>query len=362
MEIDHIHFYVDDAFPSQQRLVHEMGWTALLQTVLPDRRLEIFAYLGCYFLFSSPHSSSGPVADYLQAHSSGVVDIAFRITNVISLFDRLCLLKDLAGLGSSTIISQSDQVSSAIYSRLASVRSQPQLGDWFRVSGWGVLRHTMFFSPQSTCESFQQTNVEAIDHIVLNVPKGELDAAAAYYQHLLDFQQEQHFKIDTNNSGLVSRVLSDRSKQIYININEPTTTNSQIQMFIDSNRGAGVQHIALKCSPIVSVVAQLRNHGLNFLPVPFTYFASLQHSLYSAKEFNLLASEEWNKIVDQQILVDCQLEKPGSLLLQIFTLPILPDSLFFFEFIERRGCAEGFGSRNFRALFEAIEEDLKIYS
>ena len=28
---------------------------------------------------------------------------------------------------------------------------------------------------------------------------------------------------------------------------------------------------------------------------------------------------------------------------------------FFFEFIERRECAQGFGEGNFRALFEAME-------
>jgi 4-hydroxyphenylpyruvate dioxygenase len=48
------------------------------------------------------------------------------------------------------------------------------------------------------------------------------------------------------------------------------------------------------------------------------------------------------------------------MLLQIFSLPILPDSLFFFEFIERRGKeAQGFGERNFQALYEAVEADLQ---
>jgi 4-hydroxyphenylpyruvate dioxygenase len=46
-------------------------------------------------------------------------------------------------------------------------------------------------------------------------------------------------------------------------------------------------------------------------------------------------------------------------LLQIFSTPILPNSLFFFEFIERLGKrAQGFGERNFQALYEAVEAEL----
>ena len=45
------------------------------------------------------------------------------------------------------------------------------------------------------------------------------------------------------------------------------------------------------------------------------------------------------------------------LLLQIFTLPIFNEPTFFFELIERRDRAKGFGEGNFQALFEAIERE-----
>lgn len=365
MEIDHIHFYVHDAVSCRKLLVHQMGWTSLVQTILPDRSLEILTYLGSYFLLSSPRSSAGPVASYLQTHAPGVVDVAFRIDSLSSVhncLDHLRVLKGTAELSSSGALAHSNSVSSAIYARLASARSQPQLDGWVRVDGWGVLGHTLFLSSQSIHESSLHSRGGAIDHIVLNVPKGELGPASVYYQHLLGLRQEQDFQIDTGSSGLVSRVLSDNTNQIYFNINEPTTANSQIQMFIDCNRGAGIQHIALRGSPIVSTVAQLRQRGLNFLPVPSTYFECVLNRLQNSNGFHRLAREEWQRIVEHQILVDWQADKHGSLLLQIFTLPILPGSLFFFEFIERRGCVEGFGERNFRALFEAMEEDLKTYS
>jgi 4-hydroxyphenylpyruvate dioxygenase len=331
-----------------------------------SKQLEILTYLNSYFLFSSPRSSAGPVAAYLQSHAPGVVDVAFRIdclTSVLNRLNRLRLLKGMAELPPPAALAHSNSVSSSIFAKLASVRLQPQLDKWVRVDGWGTLGHTLFLSSESAYKSSPSRNNDTIDHIVLNVPKGELDAATAYYQHLLGLRQQQDFQIDTGSSGLASRVLSDNSKHIYFNINEPTTANSQIQMFIDCNRGAGIQHIALRGSQIVSTVAQLRKRGLNFLPVPSTYFESVLKRLRTDDgAHRLLLREEWQRIVEHQILVDWQAEKHGSLLLQIFTLPILPGSLFFFEFIERRGCVEGFGERNFRALFEAMEEDLKTFS
>jgi 4-hydroxyphenylpyruvate dioxygenase len=68
--------------------------------------------------------------------------------------------------------------------------------------------------------------------------------------------------------------------------------------------------------------------------------------------------QEWQQIVDHKILIDWNPDIPRSLLLQIFSLPIFPNSLFFFEFIERRQDVKGFGERNFLALYEAIEAEL----
>jgi 4-hydroxyphenylpyruvate dioxygenase len=55
--------------------------------------------------------------------------------------------------------------------------------------------------------------------------------------------------------------------------------------------------------------------------------------------------------------VDWEENSPEALLLQIFTQPIFEQPTFFFELIERRLQARGFGEGNFRALFEAIERE-----
>ena len=65
---------------------------------------------------------------------------------------------------------------------------------------------------------------------------------------------------------------------------------------------------------------------------------------------------QWQEIEKQQILIDCEQKIPESLLMQIFTAPIFNQPTFFFELIERRKQAQGFGENNFQALFELIEK------
>ena len=54
--------------------------------------------------------------------------------------------------------------------------------------------------------------------------------------------------------------------------------------------------------------------------------------------------------------MDWSTSTPEEILLQIFTQPIFESPTFFFEVIERRNRAKGFGQGNFQALFEAIEQ------
>jgi 4-hydroxyphenylpyruvate dioxygenase len=136
-------------------------------------------------------------------------------------------------------------------------------------------------------------------------------------------------------------------------INEPTSANSQIQEFLDVNQGPGIQHIALQTPQIVKAIAQLRHRGLSFLPIPSTYYTQLRTQHQGLP----LSTAELEEIAAQEILVDWHNEASQALLLQTFTQPIFEQPTFFFELIERRQEAQGFGEGNFRALFEAIERE-----
>jgi 4-hydroxyphenylpyruvate dioxygenase len=248
---------------------------------------------------------------------------------------------------------------------------------WATVAGWGDLRHTLIEqvelsntivipmvgaepllldTPASGAESLRFT---AIDHVVLNVAVGDLSPAVAWYETVFGFQQQQTFAIATERSALSSHVLMHADGTAQLPINEPASANSQIQEFLDLNRGAGVQHIALHTNKIVQMIATLRAQGLALLTVPPTYYEQLQ------QRSGFLAPAEWDAIAAQQVLVDWQPKTPQALLLQAFTQPIFTQPPFFFELIERQtyqtSCylqrAEGFGEGNFRALFEAVERE-----
>ena len=153
----------------------------------------------------------------------------------------------------------------------------------------------------------------------------------------------------------MSKALISSCGKIRFNINEPTSTNSQIQEFLDINQGAGIQHIALQTNSILETIDRMQQQHLAFLPISQIYYANLQNR--AKTEGNLiLTNDEWQQLERLQILMDWSTSTPEEILLQIFTQPIFESPTFFFEVIERRNRAKGFGQGNFQALFEAIEQ------
>ncbi|MFM7450781.1 MAG: 4-hydroxyphenylpyruvate dioxygenase family protein [Leptolyngbyaceae cyanobacterium] len=368
MKIDHIHFFVEDAARQRDWLMQCMGWKFVSRATLTDRDLEVLRYRDTYFLLSSPRTSDSLVAEYLRTYAPGVADVAIEVEDLAAVWQQLqssplFMQKGMGDTHSGRLIAPTSQAS-PVLAQLAHLEAKPQPRSWASIAGWGSLSHTLVERRSRPRLSLQLPQVRphrAIDHIVLNVPAGELAAAVGFYQHLLGLQQGQSFKIQTERSGLRSQVLSDPVSQFYFNINEPASANSQIQEFLDANHGAGIQHIALHSEPILTTVAAWRQQGLPLLSVPDTYYRRLQERLQGSS-LGPPPLQEWQQIVEQQILIDWHPEQPESLLLQIFSLPVFSRNQFFFEFIERREAVQGFGEGNFLALYEAIEAELQHQS
>ena len=343
--IHHIHFYVPDAMASQAWFCHVIGMTMLRRVELKDHITCLVGYRESWFLFSSPTSPHSPIARHLRSHAPGVIDVALEVEDLTAVLER---------------DGQDRQAGSAPPAELAGLEellegSAAKL--WGRVRGWGSVRHTLVQrSPQA---GRSVSPPAAIDHVVLNVPAGELDAAVGHYGHLFRFERQQTFRIGTVHSGLRSQVLRASGGGFYFNINEPACPSSQIQQFLHVNRGAGIQHLALRAEPLLATVSRLRRQGMPFLPAPEAYQRRLQQRL-GLGPAPALSVQELQALGESQILADWQPDQPRSLLLQIFSLPIFPGSLFFLEFIERRGSsAVGFGEGNFLSLYEAVEAELE---
>lgn len=382
MDIDHLHFYVKDAQQLRNWLVQRMGFTALASQVNlgQDTQVELVGQGAVRFLLSSARSPASPVARYLKQHPPGVVDIALRVSGLVQWWKQF-----LAHHPPSPLEASSETL------HTSELQYQEELV-WGTITLTDTLRHTLIERPQAGSSDFAFPNLtltpsapidlpswqlkpplNQIDHVVLNVPKGWLSKLSDWYARFFGFQKKQSFRIKTPHSGLQSVVMQDPTGVIQIPINEPTTVNSQIQEFLDYNSGAGVQHIALRTRDAIATVTHLRQRQVPFITVPDTYYASLMQ-----REGCHLTEAAVEAIARQQLLVDWQPTDPQALLLQTFTQPIFAEPTLFFEIIERQTTSQplypisivdepiqeqqlspvqGFGERNFQALFEAIEQE-----
>ncbi len=359
MKIDRIHFYVENAKAWRDWFISHLGFQAVSNSVFPTLLGKDESFHTCtevvksgsiYFLLSSPLLPTSPVAEFLRLHPPGVADITFTVEDV------------------EAAIAHAQTHGAKVLQPIQQYQHGEEYIKWGKIAGWGSLMHTLIERTDkgsggqgeisSTPPLSPSSYFTAIDHIVLNVAVGDLERAVSWYEKVLDFQPQQTFKIQTDRSALHSQVMISRNGNVQLPINEPATPNSQIQEFLNVNRGAGIQHIALRTNNLVSAIAQFRAWGLSLLPVPKSYYSQLKQR----PEFPL-SPEELDAIAQQEILVDwnenTSVEANGGspLLLQIFTQPIFGQPTFFFEFIERRFQAQGFGEGNFRALFEAIERE-----
>jgi 4-hydroxyphenylpyruvate dioxygenase len=339
MEIDRIHFYVADAAQIQDLLIRQMGLRYLGGNVNEHTIEYLVGNDQLSFSISSPLNSTSPVAEYLQQHPSGVKDISFRVQNLDLVRERV------NRLGVEIL------ATSSVEAKLP----------WLKIQGWGDVEHTIIQarSDFSGLIINSEDSITGIDHLVLNVAIGELAPAAIWYQNLFDFQVQQTFDIQTQTSGLTSKALVSSCGKIRFNINEPSSSNSQIQDFLDRHRGAGIQHIALQTSDIFTTIERMQRQKLAFLLIDRTYYTQLQIRARTAQNL-ALTDDEWHQLQNLQILADWSDSTPEAILLQIFTQPIFEAPTFFFEIIERRNRAKGFGQGNFQALFEAIEHNLAV--
>lgn len=190
-----------------------------------------------------------------------------------------------------------------------------------------------------------------LDHLTHNVHRGRMDVWTGFYSRLFNFRQIRFFDIEGRASGLFSRALTSPDGKIRIPINEDAGDAGQIEEYLNTYRGEGIQHIACGVKDIYKTIEGLRAKGLPFMPSPpQTYFEKIDARLPGHGE-DIARLETNGILIDGEGVVDGGMTK---VLLQIFSANAIGP--IFFEFIQRKG-DDGFGEGNFKALFESIEED-----
>jgi 4-hydroxyphenylpyruvate dioxygenase len=195
-----------------------------------------------------------------------------------------------------------------------------------------------------------------IDHIVGNVRTNEMNYWANYFNETMDFQTMLYFgpgDISTKYSALLSKVVRTHDFVIRNPINEPYEglKISQIEEYINEYHGSGIQHVAIATNDIITAIRNLRQNGMEFLSIPDTYYDQLEKRNAELPEEEKV-TEDIQQLRELGIL--CDFESKGYLL-QLFTQPTGDRPTFFFEIIQRRKGAQGFGQGNFQSLFESIE-------
>jgi 4-hydroxyphenylpyruvate dioxygenase len=207
------------------------------------------------------------------------------------------------------------------------------------------------FVAKETVYNPAATGLKYVDHCVGNVELGAMNKWVKFYEHVLGFTNILTFDdktISTEYSALMSKVMANGNGRIKFPINEPAEgkKKSQIDEYLEFYDGPGVQHIAIATDDIIRTVTDLRDRGVEFLRVPFTYYDTVLDRVGHI-------DEDLASLRDLGILVDRDDE---GYLLQIFTKPVEDRPTLFYEIIERKG-AKSFGAGNFKALFEAIERE-----
>ena len=161
------------------------------------------------------------------------------------------------------------------------------------------------------------------DHITSNFET--MAPALLWMEHVMGLERywgiESHTSdIDptrTSGSGLKSTVMWDPESKVKFANNEPWRpffTSSQISIFVDDNRGDGIQHAAIAVGDIIPAVVGMREAGVEFLPTPGAYYDFLPQRL---QESGIQEIEESHDVLRSlEILIDGSDYK--QYLLQIF--------------------------------------------
>jgi 4-hydroxyphenylpyruvate dioxygenase len=313
------------------------------ETGVRDRASYVLDQGDIRFVVSSGLTKDHPIVEHHRRHGDGIRDVAFRVPDAEEAFARAI---ERGAVSHHEPEVREDEHGKLVVAAIAvygdTIHSFVQRDDYAGVylPGYVAVDADPLASP---------VGLALVDHVVCNVPSGEMDAWSAFYQRILGFTQLRHFDdeaISTEFTALMSKVLWDGEGRIKLPINEPASgpKRSQIDEFLEAYGGAGVQHLALATDDIVTTVRELGRRGVGFLEVPPEYYGEARERVGDV-------DESWDDLAELGVLVDRDDE---GYLLQIFTEPVQDRPTVFYEIIQRQG-ATGFGVGNFKALFEAIE-------
>ncbi|MEO6366005.1 MAG: 4-hydroxyphenylpyruvate dioxygenase [Luteimonas sp.] len=332
--------FVEFAAPQGRgELLHDtfrrMGFSAVMHH--RSREITLYRQGGVNFLVNEDPDSFA--ADFARAHGPSACGFAIRFSKPAD-----AVLQTVLGNGGEVIDCKPE-------TRAVDAPVVKGIGDCMlylvdRYGGGGSM-YQDYLPVQGAEQHPQGFGLTFIDHLTHNLYFGNMQKWSDYYERLFNFREIRYFDIKGAKTGLVSKAMTAPDGIVRIPLNESSDPKSQINEYLDTYKGEGIQHIACFTDDIYATVEAMREQGIEFLDTPDTYF-----DVIDARVPN--HGEDVPRLARNKILIDADAETKERKLLQIFTTNAIGP--IFFEIIQRKG-NEGFGEGNFQALFESIERD-----
>jgi 4-hydroxyphenylpyruvate dioxygenase len=278
-----------------------------------DKKSILLRQNDIHILISTPREKNGDIYNFLTQHGEGVRDIVFAMDNLAEQND--CIFT------------------------FGSVKHTLVVDNYaFNIPGMSYVKHD---------HKHAVGQLKSIDHLAICVPHGDIEHWREFYQKNFAFTVTRKENVMTKTSGMNSEVFESNNRQVKFVFVEPAISNSdnsQIATYLKNNNGAGVQHIAFLTDNIIGAITNYKQHGIEFLTIPDAYYEIQSHNISNPKiNFGLLKVN--------QVLLD---NENDAYLYQAFTKTITSNMTLFLEIIQRDGNL-GFGSKNIKTLFQAVE-------
>ena len=189
------------------------------------------------------------------------------------------------------------------------------------------------FQSESLPAAMHGAGLMRVDHIAQTMQYDEMLSWLLYYHALFDVTKLPIAQI-ADPLGLVqTQAIESPDGGFRVTLNASASSQTLSARFLQGYHGAGVQHIALATSDIVTTARKLRGLGLEVLPIPQNYYEDLEARFgLDGKTLNQLAS--FNILYDR--------DNDGEYLHLVSRAFA---KRFFFEVVERRGY-RGYGGAN----------------
>ncbi|MHB9857519.1 4-hydroxyphenylpyruvate dioxygenase [Streptomyces sp. YIM S03343] len=350
VRLDHVEFFVADAAAHAAAMVDEFGFRVCGSAGLGEDGVARSVAVGqgdAVIVFTQGLAEEHPATAYVTRHGDGVGGITLRVDDVRAVFAH-------AVANGATAVEEPVDLEDDVVATTAVIGGfgdvvhrlvQPAPGAYAR----GVLLPGFAAASDADASAASERGiVRGIDHFAVCLKADGLVPAAEFYRRALGFREIFQDRILVGSQAMISKVVQNAARDVTFTLIEPdlSADPGQIDAFLKDHGGAGVQHIALATRNIVGTVGDLAGRGTGFLTTPGTYYDMLGDRLspeaYTVEQLKGLG-----------ILAD---EDHGGQLFQIFAKSTHPRRTFFWEIIERLG-AKTFGTRNIKALYEAVARD-----